>query len=95
MSRTIKLNGNWFYKTDKDSKLSYVSVHEMFLSGKIKDTMSIPNNWQLAGLNNFNGSIWFIKKFSVNSSQFTDKLNVVEFKGIDYFSDAWLNGKFL
>ncbi len=93
--KQILLNGNWFYKTDKDGKLSYTSVHEMFLSGKIKDEMSIPVNWQLAGLNNFNGSIWFIKEFSVNASQFTDKLNVVEFKGIDYFSDVWLNGKFL
>ncbi len=93
--KQILLNGNWFYKTDKDGKLSYTSVHEMFLSGKIKDTMSIPNNWQLAGLNNFNGSIWFIKEFSVNGSQFTNKLNVVEFKGIDYFSNVWLNGKFL
>lgn len=93
--KQILLNGNWFYKTDKDGKLSYTSVHEMFLLGKIKDTMSIPNNWQLAGFNNFNGSIWFIKEFSVNGSQFTNKLNVVEFKGIDYFSDVWLNGKFL
>ncbi len=95
MNRTINLNGKWFYKTDKDSKLSYTSVHEKFLSGKIKDRMSIPGNWQLAGLNNFNGTIWFIKEFSVNASQFTDKLNVVEFKGVDYFSDVWLNGKFL
>ena len=95
MNRKINLNGKWFYKTDKDTILNYESVHEMFLAGKINDKMDIPNNWQLAGLHNFNGAVWFIKKYSVENYPFVVKYSVIDFKGIDYFSDVWLNGKFI
>ncbi len=95
MNKTIKLNGEWAYISDKQSTLSYESVKEMFLLGKIKERMNIPINWQLAGLNNFNGSVWYINKFAVNSLQLASKLKMLQFKGVDYFADVWLNGMFI
>lgn len=92
----ISLNGKWFYKTDADEKLSYRIVREMFLSGKIKDIMRMPTNWQIAGLNNFSGAVWFVKELSAFGFQPSEeKLSILEFKGVDYFADVWLNEKYL
>jgi beta-mannosidase len=57
--------------------------------------MSIPANWQLSGLNNFNGSVWFIKKFNLKQHAAEKDLTILNFKGVDYFAEAWLNGEFL
>ena len=46
----------------------------------------------MAGLHNYNGTVWFIKKFNSESKK---KLIVLLFKGIDYFTETWLNDKYL
>lgn len=95
LNEKIKLNGSWFYKTDADSKLDYESVRRLFLSGKIKDEMRVPSNWQLAGLNNFSGAVWFIKKFNVSEKFFAKRIKILKLKGKDYIADIWLNKSFV
>jgi beta-mannosidase len=95
MIRTEKsktLNGDWKYFTDPDSRLSYEEITQLFGKGKGKKII-IPVNWELAGLHNFSGSVWFIKSFSVKED--TSKLSILEFKGIDYFADVFLNASYL
>ncbi|HVO75249.1 MAG TPA: hypothetical protein VMT35_14560, partial [Ignavibacteriaceae bacterium] len=63
--KLISLNGKWMFIPDKQEKLSYNDVKKTIFSGKLSE-MNIPANWQLGGLNNFNGSVWFIKKFNAD-----------------------------
>ena len=86
------LNGKWNFVTDANDRLSYAKAFEL-LQKKYTRKMNIPVNWELAGLHNFSGSVWFAKTFNFKSS--SNGLNILEFKGVDYFADAWLNGTYL
>ncbi len=86
------LNGSWNYATDAEDKLTYGQVNKLFYEKGTKK-INIPVNWEHAGLHNFSGSIWFARTFKSNHS--TSKLNILEFKGIDYFASVWLNDTFL
>ncbi|MGE5858982.1 MAG: sugar-binding domain-containing protein, partial [Ignavibacteria bacterium] len=90
----ISLSGKWLFIPDSKGKLSYDKIKKILSSEKVSE-MNIPINWQLAGLNNFNGSVWFIKKFNLNRKLTKTNLAVLHFKGIDYFAGVWLNNKFL
>src|ERR1035437_4387367 len=88
----ILLNGQWNMLPDKESIYNYKEVAEFERGNKIKEETKIPINWELAGLHNYNGTVWFIKRFDAQTSK---KLIVLLFKGIDYFSDVWLNDNYL
>lgn len=63
ISNSFSLNGKWKYLKDASEKFSIEKIRNYYDNKKFSE-MSIPVNWQLAGLNNFNGSVWFIKEFS-------------------------------
>ena len=63
----ISLNSKWLYLEDPDEKLLFENVSELLTLNKINKEMELPINWQLAGLNNFNGAVWFIKTLSLDS----------------------------
>ncbi len=71
-------------------KLSFSEAANNFIINKIDGEINIPINWQLAGLNNFNGSCWFLKKFTFGEIK-TNELVQLRFNGVDYFCDVWLN----
>jgi len=89
----MNLNGSWNYKTDAAGILMYRDVLALYKEGKIRKKMEIPNNWQLAGLNNFNGSVWFAKSFRFSKKVSKTFPIILHFKGVDYFTIVWLNGK--
>jgi beta-mannosidase len=86
------LNGSWRYVTDANDKLTYAKAVASLRKKNAKE-MKVPVNWELAGLHNFSGSVWFAKTF--NLKFISDKLNILEFKGVDYFADVWLNNSYL
>ena len=86
------LNGEWKFVTDANDKIDYKKAVKM-LQKKDAKKMKLPVNWELAGLHNFSGSIWFAKSFSFKDD--LNKLNILEFKGVDYFADVWLNDIYL
>lgn len=86
----ISLNGTWHYIKDADEKLSLAEIEEKFSAGKIDGEMKIPTNWQLTGLDNFNGACWFVKEFSFDKKE-SNNLVQLHFNGVDYFCDVWLN----
>ena len=94
-SDILLLNGKWQYVPDKQEKLSYDEIKKIISLGKSLAEMNIPINWQLAGLNNFNGAVWFFKSFKINKNQNEKKLRILQFNGVDYFADAWLNDTYL
>ena len=87
-----QLNGNWKFVTDANDKFNYEKVQR---SLQIKDakSMKLPINWELAGLHNFSGSVWFTKSFSIKDA--SGKTHILEFNGVDYFADVWLNDTYL
>lgn len=87
----ILLNGNWFYFEDSEQKYSYNDVLKLINSAKNKKEMHIPTNWQLAGLNNFNGAVWFAKKVN-NIRTNENELTIINFLGVDYYTEVWING---
>ena len=88
----ILLNDQWNILSDKESIYNYKEIAKLERSNKINDETKVPVNWELAGLHNYNGTVWFIKRFE---AEITKKLVVLLFKGIDYFSDVWLNDHYL
>lgn len=93
MDNKINLNGEWDFVRDWKSELEIEDIKEILNSEKSLESMTIPTNWELAGLHNFNGSVWFIKQF-----EFVEKyegLSLLNFLGVDYYSDVWLNWNFL
>ncbi len=89
------LNGTWKYLTDADGRFSIDKVKEKYDNSSTFSEMSIPNNWQLAGLNNFNGSVWFIREFNLDFDEKPNDIQILKFCGIDYFADVWLNWKYI
>jgi beta-mannosidase len=93
ISRKISLNGKWNYLTDPPNKLSYNSAVKKYSSSKLPE-INIPSNWQLEGLNNYSGAVWFFKKISI-PEKYKNNLSLLEFNGVDYITDVWLNNKYL
>jgi beta-mannosidase len=91
MTKTINLNGKWRYIIDQNDSYSYEEILSKL--GSISDEMTVPSNWQLQGLDNYSGSVWFIKYFNCTDSE--ENIKILEFLGIDYFADVWLNGQYL
>src|SRR5690606_28235228 len=91
LNQNITLNGKWKFITDAGSELTYDEVKKKYLENDIRE-MEIPSNWELQGLHNFNGSVWFIKEFTISTP---NHLSILKFNGVDYFTDVWLNKKFL
>ena len=82
------LFGNWRYNTTDNADFSLANWNDAAW-----DTMSIPRNWFLGGLDH-HGVVWFRYTFDYQPSTdfpFCD----LHFDGVDYFCDVYLNGKLL
>lgn len=91
----ISLNGQWKYILDSKEQLVFDDVSKRFEKDELYDKMFIPSNWQLKGLDSFNGSVWFYKYYKLNTNQLNEKLKVLVFNGVDYFTEVWLNGNYV
>jgi len=54
--------------------------------------MTIPSNWHLSGLANFNGRVRFERNFDLDEPPSTGARVFLIFHGVDYFADVELNG---
>lgn len=95
MERQTTLNGNWHY-----TPLAWTTLHA---DGSISDDtsnlppageMKLPMNWQLRGLDSFDGRVRFTRTFEKPFTSDGERTFLV-FRGIDYFADVTLNGHFL
>ncbi|CAA6822635.1 MAG: Beta-mannosidase (EC [uncultured Sulfurovum sp.] len=85
--KTLSLAGEWQYHlNDEPQAEGYV------YSFKADDpTMLLPNNWYKQGVNHA-GIIWF-KKEIYTRKFFKELKHFLEFKGVDYLCDVWINGR--
>ncbi len=92
--KTFFLNGKWECAIDRKDVgeiKKYFGASKEFKSAK---TMNIPSNWQVAGLDDYSGTVWFKKEF-VGIDIKDDEDALLQFSGVDYFAKVWLNGKYL
>lgn len=82
------LFGNWRYSTTDNAEFSHENWNDAGW-----ETMSIPRNWFLGGLDH-HGVVWFRTKFEYQPSEDTPFCDI-HFDGVDYFCDVFLNGKLL
>lgn len=87
------LNGNWNYLKDEFNEYSFEEAKEKLNSSQ--NEIKVPKNWQLTGIDNFSGSIWYLKTFRIEDDKLPNTVNILKFNGIDYFADVWLNGSFI
>ena len=92
MTHRIDLNGVWQYQP-----LAWTTLHA---DGTIRaneenlppaGTMLLPMNWQLRGLDSFDGCVRFTRTFVVPPLGSNERAFLV-FRGVDYFADVSVNG---
>jgi len=54
--------------------------------------LRVPANWHSAGWDH-QGALWYRTEFSLPQKRDEGLLATLEFDGVDYFADVWLNGK--
>ena len=94
-TNSLLLNGRWKSLVDADSRYTIGKIKEKLENGNSFPEMLIPSNWQLAGLDNFSGSVWFIKNFDFEPYEEVENIKILKFKGADYFTDVWINWNYL
>ena len=78
--KIIDLHGKWLFTTNPKTKNW--------------EEMKVPSNWEVAGLKDYSGDVWF-KKELPKIDVADDEDVILEFKGVDYFADVWLSGNYL
>jgi hypothetical protein len=83
---TISLSGNWRYTVEDRPEFAQSDFDD-----STWPAMHIPQNWFLGGLDH-HGVVWYRHEFICEPKEGFASLH---FDGVDYFSDIYLNGKFL
>ncbi|HIQ05793.1 MAG TPA: beta-galactosidase [Anaerolineae bacterium] len=87
----LDLNGAWQYWPDREGTGDPMQL----TAGKAAwAEMQIPTNWELAGLHDYNGIVWFRRTFDVPEDWLERQL-WLQFQGVDYLADVWLNAAYV
>ncbi|HZW39399.1 MAG TPA: glycoside hydrolase family 2 TIM barrel-domain containing protein [Ignavibacteriaceae bacterium] len=90
-----KLNGNWNFIIDPKGNFSLDYINEFIINGDYSGEMSVPSNWEKEGLQNYSGTVWYVKDFNLSEKELNSHLKVLTFNGVDYFADIWINNSFV
>lgn len=82
----INLNGVWSYHVSENEDNSKIPDSNQW------GEMNVPSNWYLCGLPNHAGVVWFRRKFSIKKDDLKEKEVWLNFEGVDYYAEVWLNG---
>ncbi|GMU88690.1 MAG: hypothetical protein AMXMBFR49_08980 [Chlorobiota bacterium] len=88
----IDLNGVWKYLPDPDSKLDISEVAAELDAGGSAETI-VPSNWELHGLKNFNGTVWYARLIELPRLDVAQSV-FLKFDGVDYVCDVFVNGHY-
>ncbi len=86
----ISLNGEWEYILDSNDKFTYEEIKAKFNHCDINGKMNLPINWELAGLHNYSGSVWFKRQIYISDKEITEN-GYIEFNGVDYECEVFFN----
>jgi len=87
----ISLNGTWEYEIDEKNT---GEKEKYFMERKFSSSMKIPASWQLAGVEDYCGVIWFRRNFKLPEDIKENQI-WLRFKGVDYYTDVWVNGQYV
>jgi len=105
-TKTISLNGLWNFRLDPKNlgehfpdQLAYTHHHDarwMALDYDDSDweKINVPACWQAEG-HDYNGVAWYRTTFPRPFAKGADNRAWLQFKGVDYTCDVWLNGRCL
>ncbi len=79
---------------DPNGKFNYGDLFGSRSMSREWKEMILPSNWQLAGVKDYSGVIWFRRHFMV-SQEFSGPEHWLRFNGVDYTTEVWLNGRYL
>lgn len=82
----LSLSGKWCYSTEDSPEFARADFDD-----SAWQSMQLPLNWFLGGLDH-HGVVWYRRDFNYKSKE---KFASLHFEGVDYFSDVFLNGKFI
>ena len=66
LMQKIDLNGKWCYLPDPNSKMDIAQASSGFFSGTNISEVELPSNWELHGLKNFNGTVWYSRDIEID-----------------------------
>ena len=75
MRKNTDLNGKWLCFPDKDETGEKLRFFDISADTSSWREMEIPSNWQVAGLNDYSGVVWFRKEFQVPSAKSQENMN--------------------
>jgi len=88
--KKVDLNGSWYYIPDPESLFTIGEVVAELDAGGCAETI-VPSNWELHGLKNFNGSVWYSRLIELSELD-VDQSAFLKFDGVDYICDVFVNG---
>lgn len=87
----ISLNGEWKYMLDREDRGEILRLHDPATDDSGWPAMAIPGNWQLRGVEDYSGKVWFRRTFALPEAC-KDSHVFLRFSGVDYLAKVWLNG---
>ena len=85
--RIVSLDGEWKFFA---GCLQPDDVNSPTLDDRDWQSIIVPNNWFLQG-RDLAGEVWYRRHFQIDSAN-KNKLIQLNFEGVDYFADVWING---
>lgn len=79
----LSLNGSWLYAAT-ESALEEIQEWQ--------GTMDVPSNWELQGLHNYSGTVWFKRSFTLGPMTRGPR-HWLLFQGVDYLHEVYVNGQ--
>jgi len=105
IGRCLELDGEWAFREDPEgigemypAELAYTHADEARWMAPSTDlrawsTTSVPGPWPIAS--GRPGTVWFRREFPVEPGRDPGGRTMLEFEGINYLADVWLNDRFL
>jgi beta-mannosidase len=95
-TKRIDLSGSWEFQTAElkpAAPEAYLPNNPNISNVADWQTINVPNNWYLEG-QNIHGKAWYRKNFVIKESTIGRYVRL-NFQGVDYAADVWLNGQYL
>jgi beta-mannosidase len=95
MSRlAVDLGGSWLYRRDPDRQGEKLGHPDPGASRADWKPMTVPGNWYLTEVGDYDGVVWFQRSFAV-PPQMKGRRISLRFRAVDYIARVWLNGIYL
>ncbi len=78
---------------DTEGCFNVETILQLHENSEALEQTNLSSNWEIQGFNNYNGSLWHI--INLPAIEKKEELNILEFTGVDYFTEVWIDDKFI